>query len=400
MSEDDLSNLNILVVDDEAFILNLSVRILNKLGCDKIETANNGAHALELIDKSNTAFDIIICDLNMPEMDGIEFMRHAADKKVTSGMILLSGEDERMLETARDLAKAHKLNILGVIPKPLKPDAIKDLLESFKPAEQKKTWTPQAPITEDELREGMNGDGLQLVYQPKVRITDGQVTGVETLARWNHKERGILGPGAFIPLAEQTGLIHDLTYAIHKKAMTQQGEWLANGIDMKVSVNISVNSFSLENFSDFLMNTALEQGVDLSRVVIEVTESQVMSDPTGCLEIMMKLRMKKMGLSIDDFGTGNSSMEQLKRIPFTELKIDRAFVYGAVNDSGARAILESSVTLAKSLKMETVAEGAENREDWDLVESLGVDLVQGYYCAKPMPNEQFLEFLENWTGPH
>ena len=246
----------------------------------------------------------------------------------------------------------------------------------------------------------MEVDGLELVFQPKVSVTDGQVKGVETLARWNHAERGILGPGAFIPLAEKSGLIHDLTYAIHKKAMAQQGEWLANGIDMKVSVNIAVNSFSIENFSDFLMNTALEQGVDLSRVVIEVTETQVMADATSCLEIMMKLRMKKMGLSIDDFGTGNSSMEQLKRIPFTELKIDRAFVYGAANDSGARAILESSVNLAKNLKMETVAEGAENREDWDLVESLGVDLVQGYYCAKPMPNEQFMKFLEDWTGPH
>ena len=150
--ENDLSSLNILVVDDEVFILNLSVRILNNLGCNNIETADNGATALDIINKSDKAFDIIICDLNMPEMDGIEFMRHASSKEFTGGMILLSGEDERMLETARDLAKAHKLNILGVISKPLKPDNIKDLLQSFKPAEQKKAWTPQAPISEDELR--------------------------------------------------------------------------------------------------------------------------------------------------------------------------------------------------------------------------------------------------------
>ena len=224
MSENDLSSLNILVVDDEAFILNLSVRILGNLGCEGMETADNGAVALELIDKTESTFDIIICDLNMPEMDGIEFMRHASDKDFAGGMILLSGEDERMLETTRELAKAHNLNILGVIPKPLKPDAIKTLLESYEPSQQeKKSWTPQAPITEEELREGMEGDGLELVFQPKVSVVDGQVKGVETLARWNHSERGILGPGAFIPLAETSGLIHDLTYAIHKKAMTQQG---------------------------------------------------------------------------------------------------------------------------------------------------------------------------------
>ena len=400
MSENDLSSLNILVVDDEVFILTLSVRILNNLGCNNIETADNGATALDIINKSDKAFDIIICDLNMPEMDGIEFMRHASSKEFTGGMILLSGEDERMLETARDLAKAHKLNILGVISKPLKPDNIKDLLQSFKPAEQKKAWTPQAPISEDELREGIYGDGLKLVFQPKVRITDGQVSGVETLARWDHKERGILGPGAFIPLSEKCGLIDDLTFSIYKKAMRQVGEWFANGIDLKTSVNFSVNTFKLPDFPDFLIQTAQNEGIDLANVVLEITETQVMENAINSLEILMRLRMKKFGLSIDDFGTGQASMEQLKRIPFTELKIDRAFVYDAANDSGARAILESSVILAKSLKMEIVAEGAETREDWNLVESLGVDYVQGFYCAKPMPNEQLMEFMENWTGPH
>ena len=400
MSNNDLFNLKILIVDDEAFILNLTVRILNKLGCKDIATADNGLVALEAIDESGTEFDIIICDLNMPEMDGIEFMRHAAGKGVTGGMILLSGEDERMLDTAKDLAKAHKLNILGVIAKPLKPAAIKDLLESFKPVEEKKAWSPQSPITEDELRNGIESEELQLVYQPKVNIKTGEVSGVETLARWNHKERGLLGPGAFIPLAEQCGLIDELTYSIYKKAMRQQGEWLSNGIDIKVSINFSVNTFTLPEFPDFLNQTAQDEGVDLSKVVLEITETQVMKNALDSLEVLMRLRMKKFELSIDDFGTGNASMEQLKRIPFSELKIDRAFVYGATKDAGARAILESSVTLAKSLKMDIVAEGAETREDWDLVESLGVDTVQGYYCAKPMPNEQFLEFLEKLTGPH
>jgi EAL domain-containing protein (putative c-di-GMP-specific phosphodiesterase class I) len=175
---------------------------------------------------------------------------------------------------------------------------------------------------------------------------------------------------------------------------------LSNGIDIKVSINFSVNTFTLPEFPDFLIQTAQDEGVDLSKVVLEITETQVMKNALDSLEVLMRLRMKKFELSIDDFGTGNASMEQLKRIPFSELKIDRAFVYGATKDAGARAILESSVTLAKSLKMVIVAEGAENREDWDLVESLGIDIVQGYYCAKPMPNEQFLEFLGKWTGPH
>lgn len=400
MGKLDLPNLNLLVIDDEEFALNLSVRVLKNIGCDKVITANNGKNAINQIVSTQNQFDIVICDLNMPEMDGVELLRHLADKEFTGGIILLSGEDERMLETARELAKAHSLNILGAIPKPLKPDAIKGLLDTFIPAEKKKTFQPQAPITEEELRAGIEGKELQLVYQPKVSIKTGEISGVETLARWNHKERGILGPGAFIPLAEKCGLIDGLTFSIYKKAMHQVGEWLANGIDLNTSVNFSVNTFTLPDFPDFLIQTTQSEGVDPSKVVLEITETQVMENAIDSLEILMRLRMKKFGLSIDDFGTGHSSMEQLKRIPFTELKIDRAFVYGANGNSSARAILESSIVLAKKLKMEIVAEGAETREDWDLVEELGCDYVQGYYTAKPMPSEVLMEFFDKWSGPH
>jgi len=400
MKDINLSELNVLVIDNETFVLNLAVQLLKHIGCEDVTTAESGKQAVEEMEQAQKTFDIIICDLNMPEMDGIEFMRHASEKNFTGGIILLSGEDERMLETARDFAKAYKLNVLGTVPKPLKSDVLKSLLGNYKPAQARKAFTPQKPITEDELRAGLDGAELELVYQPKVWVADGTITGVETLARWNHAERGILGPGAFIPLAEKIGLIDDLTYAIYRKAMTQAGEWHANAIELKISVNISVNTFTLKGFSDFLVKTAGAEGVDLSNVILEVTESQAMADALGCLEILMQLRMKKFGLSIDDFGTGQSSMEQLRRIPFTELKIDRAFVYGAVNDSGARAILESSLDIAKRLKMESVAEGAETREDWDLVEELGCDYVQGFYCARPMPNNELLQFLNNWSGPH
>jgi EAL domain-containing protein (putative c-di-GMP-specific phosphodiesterase class I) len=399
--EMDISSLKVLVVDDEAFVLKLTVRILSKLGYDDVVTADNGVVALGEIDNVATPFDVIICDLNMPEMDGIAFMRHAADRNVSAGMILLSGEDERMLETARDLAAAHKLHILGVISKPLKPDALSNLLNTFQPTAvvEKQGWH-QEEIPETELLDGINSDQLHLVYQPKVNISTGEVTGVETLARWMHPEKGLLGPGAFIPLAEETGHIDQLTCAIYRKAMHQAGDWLAQGITMKISVNISVNSFTAPGFTDFLIETAQNEGMDLSNVVLEVTETQVMDNALGILETLMRLRMKRFALSIDDFGTGNASMEQLKRIPFSELKIDRAFVFGAAKNAGARAILESSVTLAKSLKMDIVAEGAEGREDWDLLESLGVDTVQGFYCAKPMNNADLMNFLEDWTGPH
>ena len=396
----DYPPLRILVVDDEEFVLNLSVKVLHKLGYDAVSTASNGHEAIEKILTTDPVFDIVICDLNMPEMDGVELLRHISQKDFSGGIILLSGEDERMLETAHDLAKARNLNVMGAIQKPLKPDAVKGLLKAFKPREKRKSWAPQESITEAELKAGIDGDELQLVFQPKVSISTGEITGVETLARWVHARRGILGPGTFIPLAERCGLINDFTCSIYRKAMHQAGEWLAKGITLKISINVSVNTFTLPEFDLFLVKTAQQEGVELSNVILEVTESQVMNNAMDCLEILMRLRMKKFGLSIDDFGTGHSSMQQLKRIPFSELKIDRAFVYGAANNKSARAILESSVLLAKNLNMAIVAEGAETREDWDLVEAVGCDYVQGYYCAKPMPDDELMTFMEKWKGPH
>lgn len=404
MTDAQSKDIRILIVDDETFVLNLSQKILRKLGYDSLTTASNGSEALEILNAANQTISLIICDLNMPEMDGVEFMRHAANARFEGGMILLSGEDERMLQTALDLAKAQNLNVLGAIPKPLRPDLLQPMLEAFKPSRsEKRQFTPQASLSPDELRAGLQSiddTGLLLVFQPKVHVNTGKVSAVETLARWQHPERGILGPGAFIPLAEESGMINQLTEMIFRKAARQTADWLIDGLEIKTAVNFSVNSFTDADFPGFILNTVEEAGISPSTMTLEITETQVMDSVLDCMEAMMRMRMKRFGLSIDDFGTGNSSMAQLKTIPFTELKIDRAFVNNAANNKSARAILEASVSLAKSLEMETVAEGAETREDWDLVESLGIDFVQGYYCAKPMPNEEFLSFLEKWTGPH
>lgn len=197
-------------------------------------------------------------------------------------------------------------------------------------------------------------------------------------------------------MAEENNLIDDLTDVVYVKAMKQAKQWLDQGDKFKVAVNLSIDSLNRLDLTDFLINTAMEQGVDPSQVVIEVTESRFMEDIKGPLETLTRLRLKGALLSIDDFGTGYSSMEQLKRIPFTELKIDRAFVYRAWENKEARAILESSVSLAKSLNLMTVAEGVEDQADWDLIESLGVDIVQGYFVAKPMPAREFDDWLDMW----
>ena len=393
----DISGLRFLLVDDESFVLNLTRRVLNKLGARDVAAISDGREALELIDHGDFVPDVILCDLNMPRMDGVEFIRHLGERKVTSAIVLVSGEDQRILQTAESLARSHDLYVLGAIKKPVRVQALEALLRPF---DRSRTAVPvrhMEPITEDELTEGIEGDAVSLVFQPKVAVRSKQVIGVEALARWRHPTRGILGPGAFIPLAEESGRIHALTEAVFTKAMVQAGEWRAAGYDLSMAVNFCADSLRRLDLPEYLLRCAADEGVDPSRVTLEVTESRVMRDLRVSTEILTRLRMKGMGLSIDDFGTGHSSLEQLKRVPFTELKVDRAFVFGAAQDPSARAILESSITMGKSLGLNVVAEGAETQEDWDLVEKLGCDVVQGYFVSKPQPPEELPGWIDNWS---
>jgi EAL domain-containing protein (putative c-di-GMP-specific phosphodiesterase class I)/FixJ family two-component response regulator len=394
-----VKDIHIMIVDDEPSILELAQRHLELMGYCHITPCQGGQIALEQYHASTNPFDIIISDLNMPEMNGVEFLRHLSETDYSGGIILLSAEDERILEVAKDLAKARNLNVLGYISKPLNRKSLEPLISGYSPDASNTPNTsssqPLDEITEKELRAGINGDELLVAFQAKVSIATDKVIGVEALARWNHSERGILPPQTFISLAERCQLIDELTYSMYRKSLSQMRDWLDKDIILEVSINISVNSFTSDGFADFLINTAEEYNVNPELIILEITESQLMDNMLECLEKLIQLRMSNFGLSIDDFGTGHSNMSQLKQAPFTELKIDRAFVNGASKDPTARSIFESSVNLAKKLHMSTVAEGVETSEDMALVKELGCDQIQGFYKAKPMFADEFEKFVQS-----
>lgn len=396
-----LADLQFLIVDDDPVVLKLIEKILINSGANNVSTANDGLEGIQKLAGATGQFDLILCDLNMPEINGIEFLHQISELKFNGGILLLSGEDNRMLEAASRLAQAQNLNVIGTIPKQsLITDTVTTILENYRPLQSRIEDASIESISEDELRTGLSGDALMIYFQPKIAISTHSIIGVEVLARWKHEERGILSPVSFISLAEKCGLIHELTYSVYEKALQQARVWQDNNINLKISINISVNTFALTDFTEFITNTAKKFNIDPSLIILEVTESEIMTDVIKCLEIMMNLRMKKFGLSIDDFGTGHSSLEKLKSIPFTELKIDRSFVRNAARNSSSLAILETSSELAKKLKMEIVAEGVESKNDWDIVENLNCDYVQGYYCAKPMPDKNVPDFIDKWKGPH
>ncbi len=390
------SAVTILALDDEPFMLKLLARMLTNMGFTSVTLCDNGHTALDQIDDVNVRPNLILLDLNMPGMDGIEFVRHLVERHYSGSLILISGEDERMLQAAEKLVQAHRIQVLGHLRKPVKPEVLSALLEK---------WTPPAldnlPVTKkvygaDEVYAAIGSGQLVNYYQPKVAVATAAVVGVETLVRWRHPVDGIILPDQFIGVAEAHGLINDLTRTVLTSALTQAKAWQEAGLALRVAVNISMDNLMSLDFVDFVTELATKAGVPPQGVVLEVTESRLMQDTRAPLEILTRLRLKRFHLSIDDFGTGHSSLAQLRDIPFDELKIDQGFVHRAWNDETLRAMYDASLALARQLGMEVVAEGVEDRNDWDLLQRTGCDLAQGSFISIPMPAAEFPIWLKGW----
>lgn len=394
------SSLSILVLDDDAFILKTTEIALRNMGLGTITTANSVVVALE---KSNQfeSTDLILMDLNMPDTDGIEFLRTLEVHNFTGGIILISGEDEQTLSLAENLARARQLDIIGTMPKPVCNKTLQELLNQWSPSKPVEQQAPSqtTSITQAEMQHAIDTGEFEPWFQPVIEIQTGNVVGVEMLARWP-RETGPVYPDEFIPLSESTGLINPLTFLLIKKALSWLQQWKQNGLDLHLAINISMNSLHSLDFPDQFMKVVSDSGVDINDIplTIEVTESSLAEDLSTPLDNLLRLRMKKIGLSIDDFGTGWSNLTQLQGLPFTELKLDLSFVQSAATNSRARAILESTIDMAKQMGMTTVAEGIETEKEWSYIKNLGCDLAQGYFMSRPMPGSEILNWVKNWKG--
>jgi diguanylate cyclase (GGDEF)-like protein len=244
-----------------------------------------------------------------------------------------------------------------------------------------------------ELKAAIAGDELRLFYQPKAEIHSGAVRSVEALVRWEHPVRGLVPPDEFISLAEQTGLIGSLSEWVMHTAFRQQREWLDDGVDLVVAVNISPRLLDDAALPTTVATLLEAYRITPDRVVLEITENAIMTNPDHVIEVLGRLRDIGLTLSMDDFGIGHSSMAYLKRLPIQELKIDRLFVQGMVTDADDHAIVAAIVQLAQRLGLHVVAEGVETPRSWQQLAALGVDTAQGYLLSRPAPSADLLTWL-------
>jgi diguanylate cyclase (GGDEF)-like protein len=246
-----------------------------------------------------------------------------------------------------------------------------------------------------DLRMALNKDQLDLHYQPKVSLSDGNVIGFEALLRWQHKKYGEIPPGQVIPLAEQTGAIREITKWLIKKALFQLQQWHKQGVELNISINLSVyNIFDHELVQQ--ITRLLADNISINHhLTFEITESAMMEQPELAVEVLTQFDKLGVRISIDDFGTGFSSLAYLKRLPVDELKIDKSFVMDMHNDENDAVIVRSTIDLAHNLGLEVVAEGIENQDIYDILSILGCDVAQGYHISHPLP----LSKLQDWLSP-
>ncbi|AXE33028.1 hypothetical protein DK843_01065 [Chromobacterium phragmitis] len=386
----------ILVVDDDAVSQQFLVMVLQRLGYEGVVVACDGLDALIQLDAGDRLFDVIFCDLDMPRMDGIEFVRHLGERAFRGKLLISSGFDERVLESVAELARMYDLWLAGVLPKPINHLMLQRLIDQPPPETQQLPSAMSLP-SEDELRSGLDKGEIRPFFQPQVAVDSGEIRSVEILARWQHPRLGLIGPQQFIQLAEQSSLITELTLQLLRQAAATMDR-LPSEKPLFMSINLSVESLNdialVSQFERILNNS----GFPFSRLTVEVTETGLMANPTRALELLTRLRLKGSRLAIDDFGTGFASMDRLSRIPFTELKIDKGFVIDAARNPTNLSIVRASAELGRQLALDVVAEGVATDSEWRLCQELGVEIAQGSFISPPIDAESFRRWLLKHRG--
>jgi PAS domain S-box-containing protein len=390
---------SVLVVDDDPVVLLQMQQMLASIGVRQVLTARDGAQAILSMAGSAAPVDVVVCDLNMPEMDGVEMIRRFGQSGFRGGLVLMSGADEQLLATVGNLAQLQGLSVLGKVQKPATPEQMRTLLRRSMPAVSgQRAPGAESVTTPRAILAAMRDQEFSIWLQPKVDAVTLAPVGVEALARWRQKDGSFVSPDLFIVAAERAGIIGQLSRELLQIALREAAGLHAAGFPLAISLNLSALWLDDLNLPDLLLRSALEQGLKPADIMLEVTETGVTKDIAIALDVLSRLRLKGFGLSIDDFGIGYSSFEQLGRIPFTEMKLDRSFVQRSTRDAAARAILESSMAMAGKLDLRTVAEGVETEAELRLMRELGFDDIQGYLIARPMPRDELLRWLRQNPG--
>lgn len=388
--ESEQSSARALILDDEFEIRELLKEVASEAGYAVFDT-----DVAEVFLAQVTEFDptIVFIDLMMPNVDGVEILRQLGERNATCDVVIMSGAHSKILSTAMDLGKRYGLQVRKCLSKPIDLNAL---------AMDLKEWAgAQENVSVQQIRSAMARGEFELFLQPKIQIKRAMgfpIKSAEALIRWHHPTRGILLPGEFLGFVEENGLMAELTDYVLNQATGIAKALDEVKADVRLAVNVPPESFEEAGFVDALTTRVLDAGLKPQAFTLEVTERSQVSENAEALENLTRLRLKGFGLSMDDFGTGYSSLFDLHRLPFNELKIDRAFISPIEESKESQTIVRALAGLAQNLGLIVCAEGVESYGTLEFLEHIGCNIAQGFFVSRALPFEDLLAFKRHWEN--
>jgi EAL domain-containing protein (putative c-di-GMP-specific phosphodiesterase class I)/ActR/RegA family two-component response regulator len=387
----------VLIVDDHAVQRSILAHMFATLPVLETVEAGSGAEALQILTDTQDSFDLVVADLDMPDIDGMELARRIAARKAPPPVALISALDERILDSLNALSSFEPGTLLTVIPKPASLESLRRIVLLLRHQNELPACKrSQVCYSVAQITEGLAAGQFEAFFEPQISLRSGEVAGFEALARWRHPRDGIVAPGAFLSVIEAGPQMKQLTRSVLLDALEKFSDWQQQGFAGTISVNLSPYDLQDVTLSGYLVKTVQAFAIDPKLVKFELTESAATNSTAPAIENLTRLRMRGFNLSIDDFGTGYSSLQQLFRVPLTDLKIDKSFTTNMMNERILRAAIESILQLAQRLDLRTCGEGIETVDVASQLRWLGCDYGQGYLFTRPLAAEGVQPWMDDW----
>lgn len=383
-----------LVTTADSLTADILVKTLRIAGFEA-SVAEGIGQLLGAMERAQAPIELITSDIHLADGDIVQLIDALAGQSYAGHLILTSQQARSSLDPVTELAQSKGMTVIGCYEPPTPLQSLLDTIRSRVVRKSAPVAASKARISAAGLAADFHDWEVRAVFQPKVSLEDGRVTGFEALARWDHPEHGLLAPPHFLSLVAEANLIHEMTEAVLVQSLEALVACQRLVPRATMSVNLSGESLGRSGLPDRFRQLVDAQQVRPANMIFEVTESELLGSDTAALANAHRLGLMGFGLSLDDYGTGYSSLSRLKSLPFSELKVDRRFCHGAAERIQLRHILRSCVQLARDLGLKVIAEGVETRADRDLVRDLGFDAVQGFFDSPPLPQDELLRWLED-----
>lgn len=391
-----MQDLTVLVLEDEPFQRLVTVTALEKLLPGTVLQAADGDEAVATLAGCEHV-DILLCDLKMAGMDGLAFLRHATSSGKVRAVVLCSGLDPVLRQATVLMIHCLGLTFLGDLGKPFNIEGFNQLVNRYRThcnAAPRLLLPAEMPSLSDVLQ-GLDNGAFEAYYQPSVTLEGEVLVGAEVLARWVHPQWGVLAPAHFLPVLEQHNLIDRMFWHLFEQGLALHRQLAAQGMTINLAFNLHPAQLACSALTERIPLMLKRAHVAASCVTFEITESGLLSAPASSLENLVRLRILGCGLAMDDFGAGYSSLDRLSELPFSEIKLDRAFIHKMQTQPRSAAIISCSVALAQALNISLVIEGVETGEQQMRLIELGCTIAQGYLFARPMPQSHFIDYCRN-----